>query len=32
MYNILSLENSPRMFVEIEKTDRTERQYRRTKG
>lgn len=29
MYNILLLEKSPRMFVEIEKTDRTERQYRR---
>lgn len=29
MYNILLLEKSTRMFVEIEKTDRTERQYRR---
>ncbi len=29
MYNVLLLESSPRMFVEIEKTDRTERQYRR---
>lgn len=29
MYNTLLLEKSPKMFVEIEKTDRTERQYRR---
>lgn len=29
MYNILLLEKSTRMFVEIEKTDRMERQYRR---
>lgn len=29
MYNVLLLENSPRIFVEIEKTDRTERQYRK---
>lgn len=29
MYNILLLEKSPRMYVEIEKTDRTERKYRR---
>lgn len=29
MCNVLLLENSPRMFVEIEKTDRTARQYRR---
>ena len=27
--NILLLENSPRMYTGIEKTDRTERQYRR---
>lgn len=29
MYDVLLLENSPRMFVEIEKTDRTEREYRK---
>lgn len=29
IYNVLLLENSPRMCTEIEKTDRTERQYRR---
>ena len=29
IYNILLLENSPRMCTEIEKVDRTERQYRR---
>ncbi len=29
MYNVLLLENSPKMCTEIEKTDRTERQYRR---
>ena len=29
IYNILLLENSPRMCTEIEKADRTERQYRR---
>lgn len=29
IYNILLLENSPRMFTQIEKVDRTERQYRR---
>ena len=29
IYNILLLENSPRMCNEIEKADRTERQYRR---
>lgn len=29
MYNVLLLENSPKMFGELEKTDRTERQYRR---
>lgn len=29
MYNVLLLENSPRMCTEIEKIDRTERQYRR---
>ena len=29
IYNILLLENSPRMCTEIEKIDRTERQYRR---
>jgi mRNA-degrading endonuclease RelE of RelBE toxin-antitoxin system len=29
IYNILLLENSPRIFVEIEKTDKTDRQYRR---
>ena len=29
IYNILLLENSPRMCTEIEKTDRAERQYRR---
>ncbi len=29
IYNILLLENSPRMCTEIEKTNRTEKQYRR---
>lgn len=29
IYNVLLLENSPRMCTEIEKTDRTERQYKR---
>ena len=29
VYNILLLENSPMMCTEIEKTDRTERKYRR---
>ena len=29
IYNILLLENSPRMCTEIEKVDSTERQYRR---
>ena len=29
MYNVLFLENSPRMCTETEKTDRTERQYRK---
>ena len=29
IYNVLLLEVSPRMCTEIEKTDRTERQYRR---
>lgn len=29
IYNILLLENSPKMCTEIEKTDKTERQYRR---
>ena len=29
IYNVLLLENSPIMCTEIEKTDRTERQYRR---
>lgn len=29
IYNILLLENSPRMCTEIEKADRIERQYRR---
>ena len=29
IYNVLLLENSPKMCTEIEKTDRTERQYRR---
>lgn len=29
IYNVLLLENSPQMCTEIEKTDRTERQYRR---
>ncbi len=29
IYNILLSENSPRMCTEIEKVDRTERQYRR---
>ncbi len=29
MYNVLLLENSPKMFVEIEKTDITNRLYRR---
>ncbi len=29
MYNLLLLENTPIMFVEIEKIDRTERKYRR---
>lgn len=29
IYNVLLLEHSPRMCTEIEKTDRTERQYRR---
>lgn len=29
IYNILLLENSPKMCTEIEKIDRTERQYRR---
>ncbi len=29
IYNVLLLENSPKMFTEIEKTDRTERKYRR---
>lgn len=29
MYNVLLLENSPKMFVEIEKIDRTDRIYRR---
>lgn len=27
--NVLLLENSPKMYTKIEKTDRTERQYRR---
>lgn len=29
MYNVLFLENSPKIFVEKEKTDRAEIQYRR---
>lgn len=29
MYNVLLLENTPQMFAEIEKFDKTERQYRR---
>ena len=29
IYNVLLLENSPKMCTEIEKTDRTERKYRR---
>ena len=29
MYNVLLLEKSPEMFVEIEKTDKTERNYRK---
>ena len=29
MYNVLLLENSPKMCTEIEKTDRTKRKYRR---
>ena len=29
IYNVLLLENSPKMCTEIEKTDKTERQYRR---
>jgi addiction module RelE/StbE family toxin len=29
IYNILLLENSPKMFTEIEKIDKTERKYRR---
>ena len=29
IYNVLLLENSPQMCTEIEKIDRTERQYRR---
>ena len=29
MYNVLLLEKSPEMFAQIEKTDRTERKYRR---
>lgn len=29
IYNILLLENSPKMFTEIEKMDRIERKYRR---
>ena len=29
IYNVLLLENSPKMCTEIEKIDRTERQYRR---
>lgn len=29
IYNVLLLENSPKMCTKIEKTDRTERQYRR---
>ena len=29
IYNILLLENSPKMYTEIEKADRTERHYRR---
>ena len=29
MYNVLLLEKSPEMFAQIQKTDRTERKYRR---
>ena len=29
IYNVLLLENSPKMFTQIEKVDRVERQYRR---
>lgn len=29
IYNVLLLENSPKMYTEIEKTDRTKLQYRR---
>mgnify|MGYP000316137175 CR=1 FL=1 len=29
MYNVLLLEDSPKMFVEIEKTDKTKRAYRK---